>query len=142
MRDTINAALDSATLALRPIPPNACGVYVFEFPVKQRVVFLPAEEIGGGPAGHFRLLAALVIRAQQEPGQVERNQGERLLAALLSGIELSLPTAFLFLGSGPTVCRIERRRTVEKPRNRARQSPGRSARIALTQSPVKSLSFG
>ena len=55
---------------------------LFQFPVEQRVIFLPADEVGSDAAGDFRLLAALVIRVEQEAVQVERNQREHFLATL------------------------------------------------------------
>ena len=45
--------------------------YLLQFAVKQRVVLLPADEIGGDAAGDLRLLAALVIRAEQEAVRAE-----------------------------------------------------------------------
>jgi hypothetical protein len=44
---------------------------LFQFPVKQRVVFLPADEVGGHAAGDFRLLAALVVRTEEETVRIE-----------------------------------------------------------------------
>jgi len=35
---------------------------LFQFAVKQRVVLLPADEVGGDAAGDLRFLAALVVR--------------------------------------------------------------------------------
>jgi hypothetical protein len=46
---------------------------LFQFPVKQRVVFLPADEVGGDAAGDFRLLAAPVARAEQDAVQFLTN---------------------------------------------------------------------
>ena len=54
---------------------------LFQFPIKQRRVFLPADEVVGDAARDLRLLAALVIGDEQETVEVERNQGEHFLAA-------------------------------------------------------------
>lgn len=68
------------------------------------MVFLPADEVGGDAARDFRLLAALVIRAEQEAVQVERNQREHLLAPLFRNMRLFLEGAGDFGLSLPT-CR-------------------------------------
>ena len=52
------------------------------FPVPYQTArgLLPADEVGGHAACDFRLLAALVIGAEQEAVQVKRNQREDFLA--------------------------------------------------------------
>ena len=66
------------------------------------MVFLPADEVGGDAAGDFRLLAALVIRAEQEAVQVERNQREHFLAPLFHDLRLFLERAVDFAVHPPT----------------------------------------
>ena len=75
---------------------------LLQFPVKQRVVFLPADEVGGDAAGDFRLLAALVVRAEQEAVQVERNQREHFLAPLFHDLHLLLECPVDFAIHPPT----------------------------------------
>ena len=66
-------------------------------------VLLPADEVGGYAALDLRLLAALVIRAEQEAVQIERNQREDFPPTLSASIgeragvrcRFQIPAAFL-----------------------------------------------
>ena len=75
-----------ATAFIRSQGPH----YLFQFAVKQRVIFLPAAKVSGHAARDFRLLAALVIGAEQVAVQVELNQHEGFLALLVNDLRLLL----------------------------------------------------
>ena len=51
--------------------------HLFQFPIKERVVFLPADKVGGHAARDFRLLAALAIGAEEETVRVEAERAGR-----------------------------------------------------------------